>query len=123
MLQQPERSKAETDALTILAACLADNPLPEGEDRAQEEQEGVYRVDSIATKNMHCIALIKDGKITPYINLEQVPEPKTVAEKMGYLAFIARCVLDGLMDFLLSAEERRQKQGQADNDEGEASHA
>jgi hypothetical protein len=117
MPQQPERSKAETDALAVLAACLANNPLPE------EKDIGFCRTDSDAAQNMHCIALIKDGKIIPYIDLEEIPEPKTVAEKMGYMAFIARRVLDGLMNFLLSAEERHQKQDKTDNDEGEASHA
>lgn len=113
---------AECEAAAFLASILQKNPLPEAPDETIEEQQGVYRVDSPTAKALHCIGLIRDGKIFSYIDLDQVPEPQTSGEKMHYMTFIAHTILGGLMDALLLMEERHRHQ-QGDNDEGETSHA
>jgi hypothetical protein len=116
-MPQNKESDAEREAVDFLAMLLKDQPLPEAPDTLKEEQEGVYRTESAAAKKLHCIALVHNGKIMPYVNLEQLPEPQTAGEKMGYMTLIARTILDGLIQALCLWNERENDQRQ-DDDEG-----
>jgi len=127
--QQPEQTRAEREALSVLETCLTEHPLPHAPSDLQKEQADIYRTDSDSAKLLNCIALVRDGTIIPYVDLQHMAAPETAAEKMSYLAYIARCILDGMMDAFLASEERRQRQerqqqeeDKGDEDEGGACH-
>lgn len=126
MLLDPQsgESRAEQEATQLLASLLQENPLPEARysDPTGQEHEGVYAIESEAAKTLNCVAIIRNGKIIPIVDLEGTPEPKTAGEKMHLFALTARTIIDGLMDALMFWEVRR-RQERIDEDEGGACHA
>lgn len=116
--QGQSSTRAEQEATELLANILQENPLPEATVKQAADQEGVYSLTSSDASTLNCIAIIRDGRITPLIDLEGVPEPRTPGEKMHYFAMTARTILDGLMEALLFWEERRRNE-EDEGDEGE----
>ena len=115
----PGGSHAEREAAELITNLLQEHPLPEPRyiDPTGQEQEGVYAVGSEAAKTLNCVAIVRNGKIIPMIDLEGTPEPESAGEKMHLFALTARTIIDGLMDALVFWEARH-RQERNEKDEG-----
>jgi hypothetical protein len=120
---QPGGSKAEQEAMELLTSLLSVNPLPQERyvDPAGHEHEGVYAVGSEAAKKLNCVAIVRNGIISPIVYLDGAPEPRTPGERMHLFALTARTIMDGLMEALLFWEARR-RQERGESDEGGGCH-
>ena len=72
-------------------------------------------MSSQEAQHLNCVALVRDGQVIPLVDLTGQPLPKTPGEKMHAFAFVARTILDGLMEALEFWEYRRRER---EDDEG-----
>lgn len=117
---QPGANRAVEEAKAYLASILQVNPLPEtpSTEPNEHEPEGVYAVGSEAATSLNCVAIVRNGKIMPIVELEEEPEPRTAGEKMFLFTLTAHTIIGGLLEAIALAEARRRRENGEDKGDG-----
>ena len=83
-------SRLDAELADIFATCHVEEEKP--------QQQGTIALTSEGIESLSCIAIIQGGQIIPVIDLQDMPKPTTLAQKMSLCALVARAVLDALIE-------------------------
>lgn len=82
-------SRLDAELADIFASCHIEEEKP---------QQGTIALTDKDVESLSCIAIIQGGQIIPVIDLQDMPKPTTLAQKMSLCALVARAVLDALIE-------------------------
>jgi hypothetical protein len=83
-------SRLDAELADIFASCHIEEEKP--------QQQGTIALTDKGIESLSCIAIIQGGQIIPVIDLQDMPKPTTLAQKMSLCALVARSVLDALIE-------------------------
>ena len=83
-------SRLDAELADIFASCHIEEEKP--------QQQGTIALTDKGIESLSCIAIIQGGQIIPVIDLQDMPKPTTLAQKMSLCALVARAVLDALIE-------------------------
>lgn len=74
-----------------------------------------------AMRALNCIALIQGGQVLPLLDIEQMPTPMTVAQRVQVFHAAARTLLEAIA--VIYEDRARRTKSQDDDNEGDCCYA